>query len=146
MGVVNLDITSRTPLAGGRSFGDVGPYEQLDGTVRYAVSPGHPRNGGITDLALAPEDQGGMVGFSGEFSILRPTDPARGNGRLLLDVLNRGKRLALRSFNRAPDPYRLHCSPGPGQWVPHGPGLHPGVVRVAARRAPCPRAAEPSGA
>src|ERR1043166_3315978 len=40
-------------------------------------------------------------------SLLKPVDPARANRRLLLDVGNRGRKLALAMFNsavRVPDP------------------------------------------
>ena len=33
MAVTALEIKTRSPFAQGTAFGDVGPYEQLDGTV-----------------------------------------------------------------------------------------------------------------
>ena len=33
MAVVQLEISRRSPYAGEKSFGDVGAYEQIDGTV-----------------------------------------------------------------------------------------------------------------
>jgi hypothetical protein len=50
MAVTALEIKACSPFAQGTAFGDVGPYQQLDGTVRFAVDPDHPRNAGITDL------------------------------------------------------------------------------------------------
>jgi hypothetical protein len=47
------------------------------------------------------------VEFQGDFYLLTPVDPARGNRRLLLDVANRGRKIALSMFNsavRVPDP------------------------------------------
>ncbi len=101
MAVTTLEVKSRTPLAGGRAFGEVGQYEQIDGTVHFAVSPGHPCNTVITDINLAPTDGAGLVGFSSDFCILQPSDPRRGNHRILHDILNRGNRLAMPMFNRA---------------------------------------------
>ena len=103
MPVTRLEITSQKPFAEGRSFGDVGSYTQIDGTAHFAVDPLHPANETIADITLAPRNGEGLVEFSADFRILRPEDPAKGNGRLLLDVLNRGKALALRNINSAPD-------------------------------------------
>ena len=103
MPVTKIEVKSRVPFAQGREFGDVGSYEQLDGTVHFAVDPEHPANETVADLKLAPTDQHGQVTFSSDFRILRPTNPGQGNRRLLLDVLNRGKALALRNINSAPE-------------------------------------------
>ncbi len=103
MPVIRLEITSERPFADGHSFGDVGSYTQVDGTAHFAVDPLHPANETIADIGLAPRNEQGQVEFSADFRILRPDDPGRGNRRLLLDVLNRGKALALRNINSAPD-------------------------------------------
>ena len=103
MPVTRLEITSEKPFADGQSFGSVGPYTQIDGTAHFAVDPLHPANETIADIELAPRNAHGQVEFSADFRILRPDDPAKGNARLLLDVLNRGKALALRNINSAPD-------------------------------------------
>ena len=103
MPVTRLEITSERPFADGQPFGDVGAYMQVDGTAYFAVDPLHPANETIADVKLAPRNEQGLVEFSADFRILRPDDPSRGNGRLLLDVLNRGKALALRNINSAPD-------------------------------------------
>ena len=103
MPVTRLEISSKRPFADGQSFGDVGSYTQIDGTAYFAVDPLHPANETIADIGLAPRNERGLVEFSADIRILRPADPAKGNGRLLLDVLNRGKALALRNINSAPD-------------------------------------------
>ncbi|HEY8873257.1 MAG TPA: alpha/beta hydrolase domain-containing protein [Stellaceae bacterium] len=104
MAVVGLEVKTRQPLAGGREFGDVGRYAQIDGTAHFAVDPAHPLNRVITDIDLAPRDGDGLVHFAADIRILVPEDPARGNHRLLFDVPNRGNRLALATFNRVPRP------------------------------------------
>ena len=86
-----------------KAFGQVGPYEQLDGTVSFAVDPTHPANQLITDLKLAPRDVSGRVHFSADWRILRPVEPQRGNHRLLFDILNRGRGPGLRNLNSAQD-------------------------------------------
>ncbi len=103
MPVTGLEITSERPFADGESFGDVGSYTQIDGTAHFAVDPLHPANETIADIKLAPRNGQGQVEFSADFRILRPVDPSKSNGRLLLDVLNRGKAFALRNINSAPD-------------------------------------------
>jgi hypothetical protein len=104
MAVVALEVKTRQALAGGRDFGDVGRYAQLDGTAHFAVDPAHPLNRVITDIDLAPRDGDGLVHFAADVRILTPEDPRRGNHRLLFDVPNRGNRLALPTFNRVKRP------------------------------------------
>ena len=103
MPVTRLEITSERPFADGQPFGDVGAYTQVDGTAHFAVDPLHPANETIADIKLAPRNERGLVEFSADFRVVRPVDPGKGNGRMLLDVLNRGKALALRNINSAPD-------------------------------------------
>jgi hypothetical protein len=100
--LVALDIHKREPFAGGKAFGDVGPYEQITGIARFAIDPKDPHNRIIVDLALAPKNKDGKVEFAADFDILTPKDPAKGNGAILYDVNNRGNKLALGMFNRAP--------------------------------------------
>jgi hypothetical protein len=103
MAVTKLLIMSRRPFAEEKAFGQVGPYEQLDGTVSFAVDPTHPANQLITDLKLAPRDVSGRVHFSADWRLLRPVEPQRGNHRLLFDILNRGRGPGLRNLNSAQD-------------------------------------------
>ena len=103
MAVAKLEITSRQPFAKGESFGEVGPYEQLDGIAYFAVDPEHPANATVTDLKLAPRNAAGLVEFAADFRILQPVNPERGRRRLFFDILNRGRGPALRNFNNAPD-------------------------------------------
>jgi alpha/beta hydrolase family protein len=103
MAVTKMLITSRRPFAEEKAFGQVGPYEQLDGTVYFAVDPTHPANQLITDLKLAPRDVSGRVHFSADWRLLRPVEPQRGNHRLLFDILNRGRGPGLRNLNSAQD-------------------------------------------
>ena len=105
MAIISLDIRGfRQALAGGQEFGDAGRYLQLDGTAHFAIDPRHPLNRCITDLDLAPRGRDGRVRFSADIRILTPEDGRRGSRRLLLDVVNRGNRLALAMFNRVPRP------------------------------------------
>ena len=103
MPVTKMEIKSQRPFAGGKSFRDAGAYEQLDGTLQFAIDPDNAANQSIADLGLAPRDGSGLVTFSSDFRMLRPVEPQRGNRRILLDIPNRGKPLALRNINSAPD-------------------------------------------
>ncbi len=122
MPVIQLEITRRAPYAGGESFGDAGVYEQIDGTAHYAVDPLHAANAGITDLELGPRDADGNVRFSADFTLLTPQDAARGNGSLLYDVVNRGRKTVPGRFNNSGRPTMpadpLH--PGDGFLMRHG--------------------------
>ncbi len=102
MPVTGFDIEFQRELEGGRSFGDVGPYEELRGTLRFAVDPEHESNVRISDVELAPRNADGLVEFSADVSILLPVDRAKASGRMLLDIVNRGNRLVLRNINEAP--------------------------------------------
>ena len=100
MPVADLEITLRRPFAEGVSFGAVGAYEQIDGRVSFAVDPLHEVNATIVDLGLAPQDAEGCVRFTSEFSLLTPVEADAGNGRVLVDVVNRGRARAIHLFNR----------------------------------------------
>ena len=122
MPVVTLDITHRSPFMEGRPFGDVGPYQWLEGMVHFVVDPLHPCNAAITDIALAPRDVTGKVGFSAHFAMLQPLSPERGNRRLLFDVVNRGRKTVMSNFNSAPRPLdpTAPLDPGNGFLMRHG--------------------------
>src|SRR4051812_16535263 len=70
-----LEIYHREPFAGGKAFGDTGPYEKLLGVARFAVDPEHARNRGIVDLTRAPRNAEGKVEFEADVCILAPKDP-----------------------------------------------------------------------
>src|SRR5215510_5564304 len=102
--VARFEILERSPAFAGRSFGDVGPYERITARATIALDPADDRNAVITDLALAPRTADGKVEATADVVILRPADPARGNGTLLLDVPNRGRKLAPQLFDDSAQP------------------------------------------
>ncbi|HXY41183.1 MAG TPA: alpha/beta hydrolase domain-containing protein [Vicinamibacteria bacterium] len=99
--VVRLEVTRRADLAAGQAFGAAGPYEKLVGRIHCAVRPEDPHDRAIVDLALAPRNAAGEVEFAADFFVLRPKDPARGNGSLLLEIPNRGGKAILAMVNQA---------------------------------------------
>ena len=99
--VARVEISSRQDVLGGKAFGAAGPYEKLTGKVYFAVSPDNPHNRIIADLDKAPRNGQGKVEFSSDLFILKPKDPARANGVLLFDVVNRGNKALLPVFDHA---------------------------------------------
>jgi hypothetical protein len=99
--VTRVTVTSRTTVAGGQSFGAKGPYERLVGRIEFALDPDDPHNADIVDLNYARRESDGRVRFSSDLCVLRPIDPSKGNGVLLFEVSNRGRRSLLGRFNRA---------------------------------------------
>ncbi len=99
---IALEIAERRPFANGHAFGDAGPYERLVGRARFAVDPAAPAQAGIVDLDKASVNGDGLVAFTADMDILRPTDPGRGNRRLFFDYGNRGNKRAVQFFNDAP--------------------------------------------
>jgi hypothetical protein len=105
MAVVALEITRREPVLAGASFGKAGGYEKLVGIIRFAVDPARPGHRLITDLDRAPRNAQGLVESWGDFYLLRPL--GGGSRRLLLDLPNRGRKMAIGLFNstmRSNDP------------------------------------------
>jgi hypothetical protein len=87
------------PFAGGKAFGDTGPYERLLGKVHFAIDPAEKELPGVCDLELAPRNGDGMVEFAATLDIVKPIDMGRGNRRLLYEFSNRGGRSAITGFN-----------------------------------------------
>lgn len=112
--MVHWDVATRREYAHGQPFGSHGPFEIIEGRVHYAVDPADTRNHGIVDLALARRDERGFVCFGGDYTLVAPRDASA--TKLLIDVPNRGRRLAFSAFNRATPGDLLNdpCAPGDG--------------------------------
>ena len=93
--VARIVVEQTAPYAGGKSFGEAGPFERLDGTVYLEVDPDDPLNAVIVNLDRVPRNARGLVEFSAPFFIIKPVDLARGNGKLLYGVNNRGNAIEL---------------------------------------------------
>lgn len=100
MAVTALAIKTCTPYAPGTARGDVGSYQQLDGTVHCAVAPEHSSNAGSTDLRRPPRDAHGLAQCSAECCLLQAATPHVGTGHhradrpVLRPVLERGGQRA----------------------------------------------------
>jgi len=98
--VIRFEARSTREVSGGRSFGSIGPYDEVSGRLFFAVDPADPANKLVVDLDKAPKNASGRVEFSADVVIYRPRDAARGNGIALIDVVNRGNKTVIGSFNR----------------------------------------------
>ena len=98
--ITRIEITQiESPAFGGASFGAVGAYEKLIGRAFGEVDPRDPQNRVITDIELAPRNARGMVEYVTDVEILRPVDRNKGNGVLLFNVVNRGNKHGIVSYN-----------------------------------------------
>ena len=90
---ITLTVTASEDLPG--SYGQVGAYQKLSGTIAGEVDPRDRHNAIIQDLALAPVNARGMVEYKTEFVLLKPRDMTKANGVLRYDVPNRGNILTM---------------------------------------------------
>ena len=101
--VVRFELVAPArPALGGASFGGTGAYEEVRARATVALDPADPRNAVIADLDRAPRNAQGQVEAVADVIILRPADPTRGNGTLLMEAPNRGFRLVGQLLNDAP--------------------------------------------
>ncbi len=97
--VLRVEVSKRSDVLGGKSFGSAGPYERMVGKVFFAVDPNLPANKIITDIDKAPRNAKGLVEFSSDLYVIKPRDPSRGNGNVFYEVSNRGRKGTLTMFN-----------------------------------------------
>ncbi|MDQ2640744.1 MAG: alpha/beta hydrolase domain-containing protein [Pseudomonadota bacterium] len=100
--VVRLDIHSTRPAFAGQRFGEVGAYEEIRATAHYRVDPAAPLNAGIANIQKAPRERDGRVAFDADVIIYRPVDAARTNRRMIYEMANRGRGLALGNTGSMP--------------------------------------------
>ncbi len=133
MSVERLELISREAFPNPSS----NAYERIEYRAHYAVDPEAATLETIVDLTLAPRDADGLVRFAGDLTVLTPLDADR-PGTAILEVPNRGHRIAPSMFNRAMRAIDdREIDPGDGflfergltvvfcgwQWdVPHGDG------------------------
>ena len=91
--LLSLDIERIDALADDTPFGDAGAYERVIGRAKGEVDPRDPANKSIALIDKAPLNANGKVEYAADIFILRPKDPARGNGRILYEVNNRGRKM-----------------------------------------------------
>jgi Alpha/beta hydrolase domain len=89
--VVRVEIASRSDVLNGKAFDDAGGYERITGRVYFSLAVANARNRRIVDLDKAVNLKNGEVEFSSDFIAIRPKDPKKSNGAMLLEVPNRGR-------------------------------------------------------
>lgn len=99
-GITRIEITSKAPAFEGASFGSVGSYEYLRGKAYGTLDPANPANAKLALVDKATKNADGLLEYSVDVNILRPVDPAKGNGKIFYDVVNRGNVLALGILNK----------------------------------------------
>lgn len=100
--LLTLDMRDRRPIADGRAFAAAGSYERIDARATLRLDPAAPGQSDIVDITLAPRDRDGRVTVTTDVQILKPVDVARANGRLFVELANRGNKRCLQFFNDAP--------------------------------------------
>ena len=123
------------PAYEGRSFGEVGQYVEIRGRATIALDPADPRNAVVADIDRAPRNAQGRVEAVADVFILRPADPARASGTLLLDVPNRGRKLmpVLFDDSRQPGANDAAAAADAGIGFLQGRGTTMGLGRLAGR-------------
>jgi len=88
--VIRVEITARQDVLHGKAFGAAGSYERLTGRIYFSLAISNSHNQRIVDLANAVNLKDGEVEFSSDFMALRPKDPHKSNGSMILENPNRG--------------------------------------------------------
>ena len=100
--IVEIEVQSVRPFANAQTFGAAGAYERVSGVARGELDPADARNKVIVNLDKAPRNARGRVAYEVDFDLLRPVEPARGNGKILYDVTNRGRKFLTHWMMDAP--------------------------------------------
>jgi hypothetical protein len=98
--LVRIEVSERSPILNGKSFGSAGAYERIIGKAHFAVDPMAAANRDIVNLRLAPRNDKGQVEFYADFVIFAPADPKKSNGTVLFEVSNRGRKGLLHVFSQ----------------------------------------------
>ncbi len=88
--VSKVHLVERGDVLDGRAFGSAGPYERVYARAYFNVDPALSANRIVRDLDKAKRNEAGLVSFSADVFVLKPRDPALGNGTILFEVSNRG--------------------------------------------------------
>lgn len=99
--VERFEIVSRAPAFAGAPFEGGGEYETIVAVAHMRINPRHPANRAIADIDHAGEP-GAWIAYKTDVVILRPREPARASGTLLVELPNRGNRLFAVMANDTP--------------------------------------------
>jgi Alpha/beta hydrolase domain len=102
--VIKFDVLERSIAFEGRVFPNVGTYTLIKAKAIVALDPKDKRNSVIADINFAPQTAKGLVEAAADVVLLQPTNTQLGNQTLLVDVPNRGRKLAPQLFDDSPQP------------------------------------------
>lgn len=125
--VKRVEISSRAVVLDGKTFGDYGPYELIEGRVFFTFDPANPMNRQIVDLELAPRNEQGMVEASSNFVVLKPVEGSPTSGVALVEVSNRGGKFTPSYFNRATSG---RMDPDNPEWFGNGLVMRQGLTVI----------------
>lgn len=111
--VEKLDLTARKPAFAGQSFGAIGAYEFIAGVATVRVDPKNPANAAVVDIDKAA-DGDGFARFQTDVVILRPVDASKASRALIVDIANRGNKLALARLADGANQYDTAAQAGNG--------------------------------
>jgi len=93
--VVKIVIEKTSPYAGGRTFGEAGSFERVEGIAYFEIDPSDLQNSVIVNLDRVTTNAQGLVEYSSPFFLIKPVDLSLGNDKLLYGINNRGNAIEL---------------------------------------------------
>lgn len=120
---MTMQITATQDFPG--SYGQVGAYERVSGTMSGELDPKDPKNAVIQDIALAPVNARGMVEYATDFVMLKPKNMAKASGVLRYDAPNRGNILTMLKPDTVPGVTRCIWSAATSYSTPRGKAMYP---------------------
>jgi len=90
--ITDLGAPKIEPFAEGAQFGAAGAYERVSGVAKGELDPADARNRVIANLQRSPRNARGLVEYEVDWFMLRPADASKGNGKIIYDVTNRGRK------------------------------------------------------
>lgn len=100
--ITSFDILTDTPLLDGQVFGRTKDYRLVVARAKGELSPADPVIAALHSIEAIPRNARGLIEYETDIVVLRPADPALGNGRLLYEANNRGRKQAFRFLCDAP--------------------------------------------
>lgn len=100
--IASFDILTDTPLLDGQGFGRTKDYRLVVARAKGELSPADPVIAALHSIDAIPRNARGLIEYETEIVVLRPADPALGNGRLLYEANNRGRKQVFRFLCDAP--------------------------------------------
>src|SRR5260370_40722220 len=88
-GLLRIELSERSDVLAGKSFGAAGPYERLVGTAYFSVDPKLPANQVVCDIHKAPPNASSLEQSSSATSVVNPAKPKTENATVPSKVSKR---------------------------------------------------------